>query len=695
MAFVEADSTGAQPVKGQGRWSLAARRLGYSLQHAGGVEGARLTVWSPLLLAAGIWGYFALPEEPGWLLAGAMAAAAFALAWRFRSVPAVLAVCMIMAGFVCAVIRSHWVSTPLVRSYSPAVHVIGRVSDIDRRSAKRMTLLVDVEGVTGLPPEEVPLRVKLTATGVLPQPLIGDRIAGDAILLPLPLPVEPGAFDYGRSLFFQSIGATGRFTKPFALTGELAPARYQLSRTFHAIRASISARVMAVIGGPLGSFADALITGERASIPKSMIESLQKSGLFHVLSISGLHMAIVAGTAFWVVRALLAFSSNLALTRPIKKWSALAALGVATFYMLLAEGGAATERSFIMIAAMFFAVLVDRPAISLHNLAVAAIIILVTTPEQATEASFQMSFMAVMGLAAFFEWWNNRTPHDIRPPRGRILRWAGKAWEATVASLLTSVIAGVLSGIPAAHHFGRLAPYGIVSNALALPVVGIAVMPMALLSVVLMPFGLEDVPLRIMGEGLRVVMVISDWIASWPNAGFSVPLVPAPASVLLSLGTAFVAIPRSSLRWLSVPALVAGLVMAVWDHPADLLVEERAATIAAVNAEGRLVPLPDGKARYAVSHWLTARGDREMVTAATQGPLWTCTPSYCQAEVRGRRVVFLKSTAEPLKPCRRQTWWWPNTRYAGAARGSSPPSIASMSGAVERMPSGSIRRAQT
>ena len=80
----------------------------------------------------------------------------------------------------------------------------------------------------GLAPEDTPRRVRLLALGAVPQPRIGDRIEGDVLLLPLPLPVEPGAFDYGRSLFFQSIGATGRFTSPFAITEQTVPASYQL-----------------------------------------------------------------------------------------------------------------------------------------------------------------------------------------------------------------------------------------------------------------------------------------------------------------------------------------------------------------------------------------------------------------------------------------------------------------------------------
>lgn len=653
MAVVEPDSTGSVAVKGHARVAAAMESWRSAAARIGEIEGARLTVWTPMLLVAGIWGYFALAHEPGWPLVVSLAVCAGVLALRFRHIPPLLAVALILMGFVGADLRTAWVSTPLLRAYVPSATITGRLRDVDRPSAKRLTLVVDVETASGLPPEEVPRRVRLTVTGQMDTPRIGDRVTGTAMLLPLPLPVSPGAFDYGRSLFFESIGATGRFTAPPTVEEGDVPLRYQLRRSLHGLRATIGARVAAVIEGPLGSFADALITGERARIPKAMNTSLQASGLFHILSISGLHMAMVAGTSFWLVRALLALSPALALRRPIKKWAAGAALGVGGFYMLLADGGAATERSFIMIAVMFFAVMVDRPAISLHNLAVAAVFILLFSPEQAVAASFQMSFLAVMGLAAFFEGWSRRMPRAAPATAGRLWRWTWKLVHLTLTSLAASLIAGGLSSIPAAHHFGRLALYSVVSNALALPVASVAVMPMALLAVLLMPFGLEALPLMVMEQGLRTVMAISDWVASWPNAGLAMPLLNAEAAAALSFAAAFLAMPRSALRWLSLPLLAVGIALAWQQTSPDVLVEERAQTAAAVDNAGYLVPLPDKRGRFAVNRWLLARGQNQKAADAAKWPLWTCDASQCRATVKGRDVVFLRETADHFKPCPR------------------------------------------
>lgn len=653
MAVSEPDSTGALAVKGPDRAALAkwGTALAHGLSAIPERERPRLTVWAPMFLVSGIWAYFAMTSEPGWLLVTTLVACAFMSAWRFRHSLLVMALVIALAGFSVAKLRTAWVETPMVRAYSPNVQLSGYIFDVERTSAKRIMLVIDVANAAGLPLGEVPRRVRLQATGIKEMPQIGDQVMGSALLLPPPLPVAPGAFDYGRSLFYQSIGSTGRFTGAITTSSQEVPARYVLRRSFHSLRSAIGERIRAVIAGPLGSFADALVTGERAQIPKAMNDSLQSSGLFHVLSISGLHMAMVAGSSFWLVRALLALSPGLALRRPIKKWAAAVALAIGLFYMLLADGGAATERSFIMIAVMFFAVMVDRAAISLHNLAVAAIIILMLQPEQAVAASFQMSFLAVMGLAAFFEWWNSWASADGRQGGGLLWRGSRKLLIVVIASLATSVIAGGLSGIPAAHHFGRLAPYGVVANALALPVVSVAVMPMAMLATLAMPFGLEAVPLWIMEQGLRVVMVISDWVAGWPAAGATVPLLSAPTAACLAFAATFATTARSALRWLMVPALAGAVWAGSVSFEPDVLVEERGRVVAVVSAEDMLVPTPGKGSRFAVSKWLQQRGQQEKPSEAARHVLWACDARFCRATVKGQVVVFLKETAEVVKPC--------------------------------------------
>jgi competence protein ComEC len=646
MAVVEADSTWTSPFKG-GQWtSLAMWKADFE------TESRRLTVWSPLLLVAGIWTYFSLNREPPTGLALPLVLLCTGILLWGRASSLLKVVLIIVLGFSAAQLRTQWVGTPLLRAYSPAQELSGVVVDVDVRSKHRFTIILEISEAKTLPQAEVPRRILIAFTGKYVAPHVGDAVRLIADLAPLPRPAQPGAFDYGRQLYFQSIGATGRSKTGVQILGDAPSSRYLVRRAFHSLRTAIGERVKAAIPGPLGSFADALITGERATIPRSMNNSLQSSGLFHILSISGLHMALVAGGAFWSLRAGLALSPRLANVYPIKKWSAVFAILVGMLYMLLADSGAATERSFIMIAVVFFAVLVDRPALSMHNLALAAVLILLWSPEQALAASFQMSFMAVMGLAAFLQWWQRSNPTQIKPLRASLVQvYSRKFFFIAVASIGTSLVAGILSGIPAAHHFGRLAPYSVAANALALPLVSIVVMPSAMASVILMPLGLEALPLWFMEWGLRAVMWVSDWVASWPAAGQRLPLLDKYVAASLAVAIALLLLPLARLKVFSFPAfVVAGFLFSTSQNRPLLLIDERAGNVAVWTEQG-LVPALPKQAAASVSRWLSQAGDDAGFKKTFEREAWTCSATQCEAQQAGVKIVFVLKQPGVIPVC--------------------------------------------
>ena len=203
------------------------------------------------------------------------------------------------------------------------------------------------------------------------------------------------------------------------------------------------------------------------------------SGLGHVLSISGYHMAVVAGVVFFAVRALLALFPALTVGFPIKKWSAAAALAAAAFYLLLSGAEVATQRSFFMTAVVLIAVMVDRRAITFRTLAVAAMIVLTIAPEALVHPSFQMSFAATLGLVALVQ---IGMPRLFAAPdhsaTARVALWGGREIMMLV---LASLVAGLATTPYAAFHFHRVTPYGVLANLAAMPVVSALVMPAGLL----------------------------------------------------------------------------------------------------------------------------------------------------------------------------------------------------------------------
>lgn len=608
-------------------------------------------LWSPVCLMSGIWGYFALPREPpAWALGTILLflALLFWLAWRRRGLVATVLL-LVLVGFCLAKLRTEWVASPAIRAPTGEVMLTGVVEDFELRGPKRGAVVLRILALEGKGVTRLPSLARLTLSGA-PRLRPGQVIKAKAQLFPLPSPVIPGGYDHGRTLWFQGIGATGRLYGDIAIAGSDASWRLRFKAAVQDLRDAIGERIRAVIPPERSGVAEALITGERGSIPREVNDSLQTSGLAHILSISGLHMTLVAGMCFWLVRAVLALWPPLATSYPIKKWAAVAGLVMGFAYMILADASVATQRSYIMLAVMFIAILCDRPALSLRNLAIAALIILVAFPEAALSASFQMSFLAVMGILAFHDVWSKwlKEEEPAYGPIGRLWRWG---YRGLLAVTFTSLAAGGLSSIAAAYHFGRLAPYGLIANLLAFLAMSF-VMTMALISVLMMPLGLEAWPLRAMDWGLVWVQGVSDWVASLPKAQGMVPALPLPSAILLGLAAIVLCLTRGSLRGAALLISVMSFVFMWLREVPDIHVEATAKTMAARGTEGDMVPVLARRGRFAVSQWLRQDGDEAQPAEAVRRPGWTCERDVCRATVEGRRVIYVgKEEPAMALPC--------------------------------------------
>src|SRR5208282_2833715 len=240
------------------------------------------------------------------------------------------------------------------------------------------------------------------------------------------------------------------------------------------------------------------------------------SGVGHVLSVSGYHMALVAGVVFFILRAGFALVPGLALRRPVKKWAAAAALAAAACYLVLSGAEVATQRSFIMTAVVLIGVMADRPALTLRTIAVAALAVLLLAPEAVVHPSFQMSFAATLALIAAYE----RGIPWIAAGADTSLGARVALWGAREAGflMLASLVAGFATMPYAAYHFHRLAPYGVLANLLAMPVISALSMPAGLLALVAMPFGFDGPLWQLMGVGIDWMIMVATWVAHLPGA---------------------------------------------------------------------------------------------------------------------------------------------------------------------------------
>lgn len=529
----------------------------------------------PVALAAGIGWWFSLDESPSSLGLGiycGLAVFAAVLLRNGRGLLPVVSACiaLFLCGALLAALETARRATVMLDS-PVTTHITGVVESREpTETGWRYVVQVTAtdDPVIHRPPE----RVTLVARGNLPPVGIGHAIQGLGRLLPPSAPVMPGLVDFGFLSYFDGIGAVGFFYGPPSDAG-LAPAPGLSARAGFAIeriRDGIAGRIRAVLAGDTGAFANAIITGERRALSDDMLDALRNAGLAHIIAISGLHMALAAGIFFSSLRLLLALSPRAAEAVSTKKIAAAAAIAAALFYLLISGMQVSAERAFIMLAVMLAAAIFDRPAISLRNVALAALVILIVTPAEVVGPGMQMSFAATLALIAGYGAWQRRPAQGFRQSRVP-LRWL---WIAASGIVLTALIGGLSTTPFAIHHFSRIAGYGLLGNLLAMPVVTFVVMPAGLLSLIAMPLNLHAPFLVVMGWGLDWVMQAATWVDSLGGA-FTTGRAPEGFLLLFLAGFLPLVLLRTRLRLFGVIPIAVSFALISWPReppPPQILV---------------------------------------------------------------------------------------------------------------------------
>jgi competence protein ComEC len=590
-------------------------RLGAAFERE--MDAGRGFLWLPVLFGIGVLIYFALPAEPSAIallvLTAVLVAAASRARERIGLFRLLAAIAALAAGITVMKARTDLVASPVLPR-EMTVAVTGWVADREAALRGGVRIHLRVHDIEGLRPAATPRTARITLRSRTDDISVGGALTVLARIRPPSGPVMPGGYDFARADFYQGVGAVG-FAYGAARPAEIGPAPLSIraAKPLADLRETIRRRIVAVLPGDRGEIAAALVMGDQRGISEATQDAMRASGLGHVLSISGLHMALVAGSAFWLIRALLALSPGLALRRPIKKWAAAGGLAVATFYLTISGLGVATERAYIMLLVMLFAVMVDRRAITVRNVAIAAGIVLLIEPESILSASFQMSFAATLALVAGYEALRERADRRLNLADLGDRGLAGRLWLSASGLFLTSLIAGLATTPFAVYHFQRAAPLTLLATLTAMPVVGVVVMPMALFAVILMPFGLESLPLAPMGWGIDWVMLVARVTAEWSEGWGGVRAAPAAALVLVVGGFLWLALWRERWRVGGLLPILAAIPLALLAPRPDILVDAGGETAAVRGADGRYGIIGVKADRFAVENWLRADADTRTV----------------------------------------------------------------------------------
>ncbi|WP_208440614.1 ComEC/Rec2 family competence protein [Bartonella raoultii] len=609
-----------------------------------------------VFFAIGIIFYFKLEHEPNWGQFGVLMSIFIGILYISRFYRRIWIVTgflfCILLGALAAKIETYRMATPML-SGDIVTTLTGRIVSVEGGKRGNTRLILDVLRTEKPVLRHSPHRIRLSARHLPYRLAIGDGLYGKVKIRALSGPVYPGGYDFSFHNYFKGIGAQGIYLgKPIKISVPQPNGLFdKLLQKIENLRNNITQRIHKVIDGEQGNVAAALITGQRAGISDETNEALRAAGLAHILSISGLHMALLSGIVLISIRSFLALFSVFSSYYSTKKFAAIAALMMTAFYLLLSGAAVSAQRSFVMIAVMLVAVLCNRSAATMRNFSIAGLITLAIAPHEVLGPSFQMSFSATAALIAFFDWWSGKLSHNTRKTTpsyvgARVIHFVFLSILSICAS---SFVAGTASGIYAAYHFSNIAFLSIVSNALALPIVSIFIIPFGLIAVLSMFGGFEWLPLQIMGFGVGLVIKIAHAIKSISpvlNPGF----MPLSALVLFSIGLVGLTFCKTSIRFFFSVFILAGISVCLVRSPVQLIIADNMKLVGVID-EKKLYIDRHHLSKFTTSIWRKLFRVNEVIKPTKYGPSFhgqfICDNDVCASLLANKlKVIVLHGKTE-------------------------------------------------
>jgi competence protein ComEC len=608
-------------------------------------EESRL-IWPAVFLGLGSAIFFTLSFEPPMLFAlMALLTMAIMSAWQWRlflRAPdnkldinyliylACIACLLTATGFAVSKVKSDLVGTPMVSKETRVVKIEAMLTHIeDRGQGKGKQLQLSNLEIEKWEKHKTPKSIRITTRTKISQDVsVGDRVSFLAKLTPPSSPIMPGSFDYARHFYFESIGGLGYAVSDI----ELIEKNKSMLPDLDNIRGHVSQIIKSHVAGPTQGIVVALMTGERAAIDESDWQALRASGLAHIISISGLHVAMVAAPVFFCVRLLLSFFPVIALSWNIKKISALIALIVCAAYVGFVVPSVPTTRALLMTGVALIAIMLDRSPFSLRLVGASAVLILLISPESIWSASFQMSFAAVAAIIALADW-----TREFWLRQYREAGWIKKSFLYLAGATLTSLIASLATAPFVWYHFQQMATYSVIGNLLAMPLSGLIIMPMLILSYILMPFGLEGATLHLMSWGVEQLLNVARLVQSLPHALITGPYVSPLFLYFMTMAALIILLFKGKWKWIALPTTFIAVLCAWSSQRPEILVSESGELILVRNGEDSALLSSSRKEKFTAEQWMQYLGikeasifPREGTIETAQGDIISCDLSLCR-----------------------------------------------------------------
>jgi len=555
-------------------------------------------LFQPVLFGIGIGIYFSLFTEPSFLSllypTFLFALSAFLCYQKKRPLPFMVSVSclLITAGMLCAKYETYQTSLKIERILSEQItYIKGTIKQTDTNSKSKTRFLL--ERVSDF---EKPLKglYRLTTNDKTPHK-IGDCVETAAVLKSPSHPLMPTGYQFDRHAFFNHISAIGYTLTPlYQIPCENTTSSKNLFDKINILRNTISADIKQTLTPDEAAIASAVLIGDKSLISQTLYDKYRFSGLQHFLAISGLHMGFLGLFFFMITRFFILLIPSLAIRFSAQKVAAFMALICSFIYLLLSGASLPAQRAFIMAGIVLAGIFFNREAISMRTAAVAALVIFILEPHALLLPGFQMSFAAVCALIAVYEAYQPKTPS-----KDSYIRKIGVYFFGV---MLTSLIA-TLSTLPyAVYHFGTFAPYAVLSNIIAAPLIAFIIMPLVCLNLIIIPFGHFLYPLKALEFALSLLNKWAEYVSNLPYANLRIPPMSTSALIIITFGGLWLCLWKQKGRCFGFVFIILPLVSYTFKTAPDALYTDT--TVALYNKkQDELLIFTNKKSNFLIENW--------------------------------------------------------------------------------------------
>lgn len=531
--------------------------------------------------------------------------------WRLNLIVNFLAICLIcfFLGIITAEVRLETASShPINRAITSKI--IGRVEDITPTTRGSQIILDKVQvDYNNLSLNKVRINVNNHDIDHVNN---NDLISLRAKLFPLPKSVLTGTYDFGFYMSLSGIEATGY---SLSTPEVIAESNYKYWQTLvQNIRHHIYLRLIEHLGTEQGNVVAAILIGYTKGIPDKTNNNMRNSGIAHILSVSGLHLSLVAAVFFVSARILLNLSNFLAFRCNIKTIAGIISIIGSFLYLLLSGSKIAATRAFIMTSIFIVAMLIGRLPYPLRSVMIAAGGILVFIPEYSLHPSFQLSFSAVLCLISGYELLQQNS-HLL----GRSKGLAATLKLFFLNNIYSSFLSSIMTAPFVIYHFYKLPVYGVIMNLIAVPMMSFIIMPLGVLAIILTGFNMEGLVLKILGFFIHILIISSDYMVSLPAAIWYTGYISGSSLCIFAFGFFWICLWQTKLRYYGLAIMLISVIIMLYTPKPDFIYDHRFKAVGIRDNNGRIIVYADKKLpEFTTNYWANWYGQESLEVITRQ-----------------------------------------------------------------------------